>query len=1016
MPHRCLQNIIGLLLVFVSLWIPLRPTSVQAKTTESVQTIDLNISMNDITRVEFGIHISSFESQNTEFKLEVQGGRLTDGKIKARLSILSPLLAGLRGMVPGTRSLTWQSWSDDYPHAWVYLFLKDGRAIDIYSDSQYDGMFPWNISAWRSENSTRPDAAYIQLHSSILEGVDALWKGIGEKGFPRKHYDPEFWRSMQKMSVDPTPETVQFTPDTAGSERAPVEGLKAGALDAFLPLLRTNSELKELLASGYTLYDAALALDVKPEGLIPLQYSGMLALATPEGQDVVVGLITIPLETGQPLTTTINAADAKRRVEQRKASPFLSQAAQTLSPLTFLLDTREGIQQPELNCVQDPSVILDGPVLQAVRNIESSQFITFFPLPNQRWTVDFQLQRGDPAWTDELAQTVLNAWFPSAFADLPIQDIKGIGTGASMDKGWEIAFQPNVTQRDPGLLNRLKSQLPEQAEVHTQNLEKDGDFSFLSLNGRAVMSETGAAPVVIDCGKNIPHWYGDPYPIEEVTSPDEQAPRKNMVGGIIKNGEWARLSGSLPSGERSAQWTSIAFSQPSFLHVLWTVENDGVYYADGWIDGTGWTEPQRLGDDAYWVALRAWPDGEVHLFWDAGLNSSGTVHVWRPAGGTWQKAEHWPGIGYFSEILRDPAGMLHLGYTASDGLDGEFFHRTWASGKGLSSPENISRHLGDIGNTVLRFDSHGHLHAAWSQILEQKTVPDPLTGETSDISGVFYAHWLSDGHWSKPEQVGIQAPYAHTLSMELDNQDEPLILWQTEDGLVSRTKKEDIWQPVVDLAKITPPETPAEFGPDRWVKPSTEIQTGVDTQGQIIAGWLIPQVGLKLAFWSGTAWSAEVDMIPPDESSQLHAEPQNLQMSVDTQDRVHFVFFRGSGLYYGVYDHKKIETHSLGMIYSGYGLPEASLAVDTSGSLVILGLPRSPEFAVKLPVNGIPPTPTIARTATSTMTPRSTSQPSPTAVAQSGNADPLLYLTAVGALLGLLGFGIVARRGSQKKH
>jgi hypothetical protein len=998
-------SIARILVILLPFSLLLQPEeAVQANLSESIGTLDLNISIKDIARMEFGYHESSFESHTTEYKLDVKAGQLTDGKVKAPLSNLNLLVSGLQGMYPGTQPLTWQRWTDDYPFAWIYLYLQDGRLIQISSDSQFEGMFPWNVTLYGSEKTNRPDATYVQLHPALLDGIDTLWRTVGEKGFPRKHYEGSFYKEVMG---DPPPETIKFNiprkyaSSEDDSNTAPVWGSNPASLDPFLPMLRQNSEIQTLLDAGYSLYDAAFTLEVKTKDLEPLQYSGTLAIAAPDGEDAVVGLVTIPLANGKPVTTSLKAADTARSVKTRKARQFLNDSAKILTPLTYLLDTRDGVKAPTLDCPGNPNISPDGQALQAIWNRSEPERFTFYPLTDGRWTLDLGLQRDDPNWDDTLVQTMLKAWFPEAFASLPIQDLQ------AFDTHWKIAFQPNVTLRDLGLLNRLKSFLPQQTIVHAQDPDKAGDYSFLSLAGRTVISENGDAPDVVYCGVTLPEWYGAAYPVNAVIPPNDQAPRIDVPGGIGKNGEWRKLSGPLPSGNYSSESTGIAFTQPGFLHVLWTNERDGVYYSDGWINGTGWSKPQRLGEPSYWVDIRAWPDGEIHLFWDAGLVTQGTIHVWRPAGGTWQKAELWP-ISYFSQILRDPNGVIHIGGLASDGLDYEFMHWTWTSEKGLSAPENISRHIGDIGNTtpILRFDSKGQLHAAWSHILEQKSAPDPLTGETSDISGVFYARQLPDGHWSKPEQVGTLGTYTHALSMELDAQENPLIVWQGDSGLFSRIKKNGTWEDPVTLAKVTPPVTPAEFGADRWVQPTAALKTGVNSSGQIIVGWLIPLTGLKMAFWSDAGWKGIVDIVPSGDRSALLEDPQTLEMAVDIYDRVHFVFFKDHDFYYACYDHGQMETNHLSMTYDLYGIPEASLAVDTLGSVAVMELPRSPGFDVKMPVTGIPPTPTptITPTTAPKTVPTTAPTPAPTATPKplsspEGGPNLLPYL--------LIGFGFL---------
>ena len=472
---RMKTQILGILLTLSLL---LQSGSVQAYPAGSIQTIDLNLSTKDITRVEFGYHHSSFESQHIEYKLDVNAGILTDGNVKAPLSSLAPLLSGLHGMYPGTRPLIWQSWTDDYPHAWGHLYLNDGRIVEISSDSQFDGMFPWNVSLWATEKAVQPDASYIQLSPAVLDGIDTLWRGVGEEGFPRKRYSESFWKDM---FGDQAPEIIkfnvsqQYSPDVDDSDTAPIWGAHPTALTPFLPKLSENVEIKNLIDAGYYLYDAAFTLEVESKTLKPVQYSGTLALATSDGKDVVIGLVTLPLTEDQPVTTTLNTAESMRLVEQRRANKFLNEADQILTPLTFLLDTRAGIEIPTLNCPESHDISLDGQIIQAIWNPAQPIRITFYPLTNQRWSVDLGLQRGDINWNDTTVQTILKSWFPEPIAALPIQNVQ------EFDSSWKITFQPNVTLSDPSLLKRLKSGLPEQTIVHEQNPEKAGDYSFLSL-------------------------------------------------------------------------------------------------------------------------------------------------------------------------------------------------------------------------------------------------------------------------------------------------------------------------------------------------------------------------------------------------------------------------------------------------------------------------------------------------------------------------------------------------------
>jgi len=105
--YRRLLWLFRTLLILSTLSIPLQPGFVRARQAALIETVDLDLSSEDITRVEFGYHYSSFESSHTEYKLEVKDGLLTDGKVKVPVSTLNKLLSGLHEMYPGTRPLTW---------------------------------------------------------------------------------------------------------------------------------------------------------------------------------------------------------------------------------------------------------------------------------------------------------------------------------------------------------------------------------------------------------------------------------------------------------------------------------------------------------------------------------------------------------------------------------------------------------------------------------------------------------------------------------------------------------------------------------------------------------------------------------------------------------------------------------------------------------------------------------------------------------------------------------------------
>ena len=71
MLKRSLLKITRVVLVFIFIFASPKIATVQATSTKTIPGIDLNVSINDITRVEFGMHVSSFESQDTDYTLDV---------------------------------------------------------------------------------------------------------------------------------------------------------------------------------------------------------------------------------------------------------------------------------------------------------------------------------------------------------------------------------------------------------------------------------------------------------------------------------------------------------------------------------------------------------------------------------------------------------------------------------------------------------------------------------------------------------------------------------------------------------------------------------------------------------------------------------------------------------------------------------------------------------------------------------------------------------------------------------
>lgn len=953
----------------------------------------LVLAPEDIQGVEFGIRQSVLGDPPVSlsaYNLRLQNGVYTDGQVKLQPSALKPLLNTLRYLFPGTLPLTWLDWTDDYPNAWVTLKLKDGRQVKLLSNNQFQSMLPWNVQVWGTQSEFRPLETYTILNPDIITGLNALWEGVGAWRFPRTGDEP----FLTEILNDPLKKTVTFyiTKNNDGfrdaADQVPIRGMNSAALAPFWPLLQKDPEIKTLLDSGYRPYDAALSMEVRLSDMQPVNYSGTLALAAPDGGDVVAGKVFLPTAPDEPSTSSFNAGEVVKLVAARREIPFLNQAAQLLRRLTFIIETRPGMNLPWLNCPENGADLAQaGPSYQAIWEAANPRWVTFYPLANNRWTVDFGLKRSDGNWNDALAERILQSWFPEPFASLPPAELQAFHTT------WRMEFQPGVTLQQPELLASLQQGQPAEFKAHPQNPEKEGDYGFVGFAGRLSIADDGSPARLLYCGVELPSYYPEPYDIAGVTVPDETAARQGISVPYNASAPWQFLSGSLPWGNQGIFSADLAFSQPGFLHVIWSEENGGVYYSDGWLNGAGWLKKQRLAEQAWWVIARAFPDGEVHLFWDAGLTTGGVIHLWKAAGGEWQKPEHWPEVNYLTAILRDGQGVLHLGDSESDGLDAEFMHRTWSASAGLSAPENISRHTGDIGNAqmLFRLDAQGNLHAAWTHILDAQAAPDPITGESSDLSGVFYAVRDPAGFWSAPELVGVQARYAHSLTFELDRQGWPVVVWQAAEGLVSRFKRGGMWEKTRLVAVIQSPAAPADFGPGRQVQQTAEIASALNRQGNILLGWSVPRGGIRLAAWNDAGWQAPVEILDPLMSKMLPESAAILRMAVDPQGTVTFVFFQddsdtSSGnrkeLYSASYSQGKTAVWPLDIFYSFYGYPEARLVIDADGGAAVMGLPRSPQFTAKLGPGGLfVPTAAPTGTPTQAVPPAVESQVTPTAQA-----------------------------------
>ncbi|MBP8000375.1 MAG: hypothetical protein KA314_12055 [Chloroflexi bacterium] len=931
---------------------------------------ELVIDISEVDSFQARYSLSAFQSSDESYSLTADGSNLTDGTISVPLSSISPILQSLHTLYPGTRPIFVQRWTDDYPYAEVTIALKDGRYLLITSQSQYGRLIPWNVQVWEGnpyENGTI-QSSYILLHEDFHAGLSELWLELTGNTFPRDYGPERFWDYYEKT------ETIDFYvyDSYAPGTKIEIAGAPTGVIEPFLPLLEGNSVIASLREDGYSVFDLSFDVTVTVEQMRPVQYSGTIAFIAPDGKDVIVTTVDVQLEPELLVETPLTKIEVESRLTERRGFPFLEEVSQLFPDIIYLLDTRESVEPLMADCPENDSMDHTGFSVQALLKHHDNLPVVFYYFDeSEAWSMDLSLDREYGYWDDQIADTVLTHWFPADFPALSPSDLSTLTTN------FEIAFRVNTSHEKRSLVDVLHASLPSETFVHYAHPQKVGDISLVRLLGRVVVPNNGESPQVVYCGYTRPDWYGPPYQSELVVTPHEGM-RSEFYEAV--EGAWTS-SIELRNGKSGADWTTLGVSEPGFVHLLWTTDK-GVYYADGWADGSEWSETQRLGDGSWNMDIATNTSGEVHLLWSTHYAPVGSMHVWKNDQGEWQEPEYWEGIGYFSQSILDQAGVLHLGYQDSDGLDAEFFYQNWTRQNGLSEPENVSRRLGDGGDGILRIDSQNNVHAVWSHPLNSSQYIDPLSGQIFDQVGVFYSRRLGPSDWTSPEQIGTLASFAYSMDFILTDQDEPVVAWQSEDGIVTSIMHDGSWTEPYLLATAIPPNTPAPFGPDRWGEVTAEIRLGKDNKGNVFGAWVTTANGLYLAKYDGNEWLTPQQISEPGVIFSLN-------MAVTSNGVTHLLYFKNTDLH--IYPHlyhtliaqDGITTTEFDVSYTGYGLDDNQLLLDEAGYVYALGLPRTPSWFVFIPQNGIrpPATPTPVITLTPTpLAPTQTPASLPTAI------------------------------------
>jgi hypothetical protein len=248
----------------------------------------------------------------------------------------------------------------------------------------------------------------------------------------------------------------------------------------------------------------------------------------------------------------------------------------------------------------------------------------------------------------------------------------------------------------------------------------------------------------------------------------------------------------------------------------------------------------------------------------------------------------------------------------------------------------------------IQLDRQGNVHAVWGHTLENNPYIDPLSYEVFSLTGIFYAKRSPQGEWSISEQIGSFAPFAYSFDFDLSNVDEPVIVWQAVDGLVTRTWQGDSWTTPLLLASVVPPEEPDPYGPGRWGEATALVELGQDDQERIYAVYAAGGSGLFLSRYVDGFWDTPLKILPDTDAIET------LKMAVAPDGIVHLLFFKNDELNYIKIVGDTVNQTSLRNYYDDYGTKDVDLKIDDAGFIYILSLPRTPQWAAFIPSSGIP--------------------------------------------------------------
>ncbi|KAA3642687.1 MAG: hypothetical protein DWQ07_19350 [Chloroflexi bacterium] len=895
-------------------------------------------------------------------------GEFAEGSIVFEPGALKPILESLHSLYPGNREIG-MGRIHDYSAFWIQFELDDNTHVNLSTQSHFPHLIPWVITVWKVEDAENPQltASYYLFHDELHQAVNDFLAEIGSETLP---YESALdYGSGQEETADwlADYESITFhkgvssgiygawnlSGDYYGNSHK-IHGSPKSIISPFFEIIDTNPVFHQLFEMGFSIHDLSFAVSIDLSDFKPIQYAGEISLLAPSGHDAVISDVTIDLGDSGQVTTSLDIEEVLSLVEERQTLPFLEDALSMFPEIVFLLQT-DPERRPFIPYCPGSSDLKPDNIsyrVDTTLGYLKPYGPNFFFLEDQSaWTVEFSIPPYSDEW-DNLWEKVLDSWLPDSFSVFDASDVDYVFTY----KDFAFVLKPDVQENDPKLIAGIKNNLPQNFIYHDEHSQKAGDYFRASAESRLIIPENGDEPYFVECKEAR-----DSIDVTEiVTLPDANAPRKD-IGHRVLSG-WIMdqdFLGDIGFYDLTAQ-------PDGTVHLLWE-KGLGVFYAEGHYDGSGWTRPQLMsnaffpGREVHAMSNTA---GDVHLLWDfsppgsSGEYSRNTVHLWKSTEGNWQVSEIWD-YTEFDQIFVDDSNTIHMAWEEYDGIDNEYFYAYWNETEGLSTKENISRRLGNpllysFESLKIAIDQEGTVHAAWVDILEEETVWNVFSKSYVDSYGIYYATREKSGGWTPPEFVGTNPNFLSNIAFGLAEGETPIVIWQADSGITSRTKLDGTWQEPAVLMEIDQTYDIDPRSYSNWDVLRARIRTSTDELGTIHLIWSRDGLGVHYSSYANNEWAKPLSISEEE-------KPFLTLLDAHAAGRAHIVFLQttevgryeherdGQLVYVEVVDNQVINFHNLPVFYDSWtSIKKLVLEVDSADRVYLVGIPSLTKIMIRV--------------------------------------------------------------------